>query len=385
VTRFPVTRPFVTRLFVTRLEKSIAREFLLTFTVGAGLYLFLFLFFSLAGRGQFLGALPVVNILEWLAYQVPANLVQSFPLAMVFAVMLAFGRLARDHELLAAMTGGISLARAVRPIIVFGAGLVVIGLLLAEFVVPRANQQVSVTWWDSVGGGGLALTRLQGRTIQIGEMLLRFEGFDAATQELRDVRLEFWQGRTITVYEAKTAQLEGANLKLRDALGTSLDWSRFPLPERLTPQDVSSLITLSNRVPGMLTFELGQSREQLIARNAGGGFEDARSLTQLWQEWQAASGPNRIEPAVSFGAATARPFASLIILLLVIPLASSVTRSVGVAFGLAALVTLGYFLAIAVGQVLGLQQIVPSVLGPWLANLAFAGAGLWLIRRDQTR
>lgn len=385
MTRFPVTRPFVTRLFVTRLEKSIAREFLLTFAVGAGLYLFLFLFFSLAGRGQFLGALPVVNILEWLAYQVPANLVQSFPLAMVFAVMLAFGRLARDHELLAAMTGGISLARAVRPIIVFGAGLVVIGLLLAEFVVPRANQQVSVAWWDSVGGGGLAMTRLQGRTIQIGEMLLRFNGFDVATQELRDVRLEFWQGDTITVYQARTALLEGSNLKLRDALGTSVDWSRFPLPERLTPQDVSSLVTLSNRVPGMLTFELGQSREQLIARNAGGGFEDARSLTQLWQEWQAASGSNRIEPAVSFGAATARPFASLIILLLVIPLASSVTRSVGVAFGLAALVTLGYFLAIAVGQVLGLQQIVPSVLGPWLANLTFALVGVWLIRREQTR
>ena len=377
--------PAVAQPIVTKLEKSIAREFLLTFAVGAGLYLFLFLFFSLAGRGQFLGALPINKTLEWLAYQVPANLVQSFPLAMVFAVMLAFGRLARDHELLAAMTGGVSLARAVRPIIAFGAALVVVGLLLAQFVVPVANRKVSVTWWDSVGGGGLALTRLQGRTVQIGEFLIRFEGFDPATQELRDVRLEFWQGRTITVYSAKTARLERSGIVLQDSLGTSVDFSKFPVPQKPDPAFLANLVTLTNPVPGRLRIELGQSREETIARNAGGGFEDARSLSQLWREYADASGPNRVEPAVSLGAATARPFSSLIILLMVIPLAASTTRSIGVAFGLAAVVTILYFFAVQVGQVLGLQGFVPPILGPWLANLAFAACGVWLIRREQTR
>lgn len=377
--------PAVTRPLVPKLERAIAREFLLTFSVGAGLYLFLFLFFSLAGRGQFLGALPLTRTLEWLAYQVPANLVQSFPLAMVFAVMLAFGRLARDHELLAAMTGGISLARAVRPIIAFGAALVVIGLLLAQFVVPAANQKVSVTWWDSVGGGGLALTRLQGRTVQIGDYFLRFERFDPARQELQTVRLESWNARTITVYEARTATLEHSRIVLHDSLGTSVDWASFPLPENPDPAYLSRLVTFSNPVPGKLSIELGQSRDEVIARNAGGGFEDARSLSQLWREYRNSSGPNRVEPAVSLGAATARPFSSLIILLLVIPLAASTTRSIGVAFGLAAVVTLGYFFAIQVGQVLGLQGLVPPILGPWLANLAFAACGLWLIRREQTR
>jgi lipopolysaccharide export system permease protein len=381
----PVVTRSISQPLVTKLEKSIAREFLLTFAVGAGLYLFLFLFFSLAGRGQFLGALPVTKTLEWLAYQVPANLVQSFPLAMVFAVMLAFGRLARDHELLAAMTGGISLARAVRPIIFFGALLVVVGLLLAQFVVPVANQKVSVTWWDSVGGGGLALTRLQGRTVQIGDFFLRFEGFDAAKQELQTVRLESWAGRVITVYEAKTARLENAKIVLLDSLGTSVDWSKFPMPEKPTTNDFSSLVTFTNPVPGKLTIDLGQSRDEVIARNAGGGFDDARSLSQLWREYTTASGPNRVEPAVSLGAATARPFSSLIILLMVIPLAASTTRSIGVAFGLSALVTLGYFFAVQVGQVLGLQGIVLPILGPWLANLAFAACGVWLIRREQTR
>jgi lipopolysaccharide export system permease protein len=377
--------PAVTRPLVPKLEKSIAREFLLTFAVGAGLYLFLFLFFSLAGRGQFLGALPVTRTLEWLAYQIPANLVQSFPLAMVFAVMLAFGRLARDHELLAAMTGGISLARAVRPIIVFGVALVLVGLLLAQFVVPRANQKVSVTWWDSVGGGGLALTRLQGRTVQIGDFFLRFGGFDPTTQELQTVRLESWAGRVITVYEARTATLEASGIVLHNSVGTSVDWSKFPLSEKPDAASLSSLVTFSNPVPGRLTIDLGQSRDEVIARNAGGGFDDARSLSQLWREYTAASGPNRVEPAVSLGAATARPFSSLIILLLVIPLAASTTRSIGVAFGFAALITLLYFFAIQVGQLLGLQGIVPPILGPWLANLAFAACGVWLIRREQTR
>ncbi len=357
---------------MTKLERYFAREFIPTFLVGAILYVALFLFFSLAGRGQFLGALPVGSTLRWLAFQIPANAVQAFPLAMVFAVLLAFGRLARDNELLASRMSGLSLARLVRPILWFAALLVLFALAMAEFVVPKTNERVSTTWWDSVDGGGTALARLAGKQLAVGQYQIFYSGFDVPTQQLVDVRLEFWHGQEQNVYFAKSGKLVGKNLELNGVRGFGVNFATEP-------------IDLTTNQTGKLTFALTKSKDALVNENAGGGFEDSRSISSWWREWQTSVGPARRDAAVQFGAKTAVPFANFVVLLLVLPLATSFSRSVASSFGLAAVVTLLYFVCLSIGQVLGLQGIVPGMLGPWLANIVFVLVGVLLLRREAWR
>ena len=62
-------------------------------------------------RLQWIVGAPVAPLLRWLLLQFPAALVQTLPIALVLAVLLVFGRLAADNELLAAQAGGVALRR----------------------------------------------------------------------------------------------------------------------------------------------------------------------------------------------------------------------------------------------------------------------------------
>jgi lipopolysaccharide export system permease protein len=367
---------------MTRLERYLGREVLPAFLFGVALYVGLFLVQSLLARSQYLTAIPLGGALRWLAYQVPGFAVQAFPMAIVLAVLLAFGRLARENELTAVRAGGIGLARVARPLVLFAVGLVALSLLLAEFVVPAANRRTIVTWWDAVDGGGTALSRIAGRQLAVGPYQLYFGGYDASKGELRDVRLESWNGRAHTVYFAQGATLERDRLSLRGYEGHTVDYGRLSEPGAT----LADVVTLSNAGPdenARLAVKLPQSRDEIAARNAEeGGFDDPRSLSEWWETWRGSSGPAATTAAVELSMRTAVPFASLAILLLAVPVAAGYARSTSVAFGLSLAITLGYYLALYLGQALGLQGLVPPLAGPWLANIALIGAGIWLLRRE---
>lgn len=374
---------------MTRLERALAREAIAAFAIGTALYVSLFLVQALLARGEYLSALPVASLVSWLANQVPHYAVQSFPMAVVLTVLLVIGRSARDNELLAAHAGGVSLARLARPLVGMAALLVLAALLLAEFVVPGANRRTTVTWWDSVDGGSMAMARLQGRSLEVGPYQLYFGAYDARSRELRDVRLESWDGERQTLYLAAAATLDRDVLRLRGYRGFTLDLRALPVPDGADAADVLERLVPFTNVGSAKTSSLGiklpQDRDELVARNAGGGFEDPRPISAWYRDWQASTGPARAANAVEFGFRTAVPFANLAILMLAIPVAARGSRSVGVAFGLSFVITIGYYLTLFVGKTLGQQGALPPALGPWLVNAVFLAAGVWMLRRARFR
>ena len=84
--------------------------------------------------------IPFFIVTQILILRVPAMFVLGFPVATVFAVMLTMGRLAKDSEIVAMRTGGLSFQRIILPLL-FMAGVISIGsFYLNEIVVPRANH-----------------------------------------------------------------------------------------------------------------------------------------------------------------------------------------------------------------------------------------------------
>jgi lipopolysaccharide export system permease protein len=370
---------------VTLLERYLVREIIPTFLIATLLYVSLFLVQALLARGQYLPAISTGGALKWLAYQVPAFAVQAFPLATVFAVLMGFGRLAREREVLAMQAGGVSLARAVRPIVWAAAGLVAIGLLLAEYVVPRANELTTVTWWDSVDEGGQALNQLTGKSIVVGKYVVTFGAFDRANQSFSDVRLQSWEGDTLTGIQAAGARFEKRDdgrtrLVLTDFRSFSIDPTVFSR-EDWKPDD---LLQFETHGP-QNALVLPASQDRLIAQNAtASGFDDPRPLSELWEQSREES-PSARAAAVEFSRRTAVPFSNLAILLLTVPVAASATRSIGAAFGWTFLITIAYYLALYTGSALGQQGTVPALAGPWLANLVFLVGGFVAMRRSQFR
>ncbi len=78
-------------------------------------------------------------IVEFLTYASCALVPMAFPLAMLLASIMAFGNLGENYELVAMKASGISLIRAMRPLIVIAAFLTYIAFFFSNNILPETN------------------------------------------------------------------------------------------------------------------------------------------------------------------------------------------------------------------------------------------------------
>lgn len=87
-----------------------------------------------------------IAIGQLVAYSTPFMCVYTLPMAMLVAVLLAFGRLSADHELTAIKASGISLSRVIRPVLLLAAVLSVFSFYLNDQIASKSHfkmRQVS--------------------------------------------------------------------------------------------------------------------------------------------------------------------------------------------------------------------------------------------------
>ncbi len=368
------------------LDRYIFREALPVFLFGLALYVAFGLISNLLPRAQWMGTAELASILKWLALQIPAATVQALPIAGLLAVMLAFGRLARENELLVMQAGGISVLRTARLFLLGGLLMSGFSLALSEWVVPWANRATAVVYYNELIPERTAQFNLVGRELPVGEYTLRYEGFDRAKDELQQVRLERWQGQTMTVILAQTARLQGSVIVFRDYRVFTLDFSRLPIPDFATLEQAEEGLRGVFRAqnigqPGAeLSVRLPRSRDDLEAQYAGGGFETPVSLSEWWRKLRdPATPPAELREAkAQWHTGVALALGNLLVLVLALPVAVRRASSPGTALGLALVLTIAYYVAFSTGKVLALSSPLPPELAAWGANLMGLAAGLWL-------
>ena len=130
-------------VFPRILDEYVVREFLGIFLLvlaGFVMLMLVFTFFELIGdilRNHI--ALSTVG--EYLVNLTPSMLYQITPLAVLIAVLVTFGVLNRNSEIIAMKATGISLYRLVIPIVSIAAMLAVGLFLFDQFYLPQANRR----------------------------------------------------------------------------------------------------------------------------------------------------------------------------------------------------------------------------------------------------
>ena len=99
-----------------------------------------FTFFELVGD-ILRNHIPLATVGEYLVNLTPSMLYQIAPLAVLIAVLVTFGVLNRNSEIIAMKATGISLYRLVIPIVSIAAILAVSLFLFDEFYLPQANRR----------------------------------------------------------------------------------------------------------------------------------------------------------------------------------------------------------------------------------------------------
>ena len=157
-------------LFKSVLGTCLAAVALLTFVLTFGNVVRDLMSYVLAGQ---LPALTVVHLV-WL--WVPAMAIYAVPMGLLTGVLLTLGRLSADSEITAMRTGGISLARVARPVLIVGA----LGATLALYInfesMPHARVSYEREFADALRTNPLSfivpktfIRSFKGNVIYVGE------------------------------------------------------------------------------------------------------------------------------------------------------------------------------------------------------------------------
>lgn len=87
-------------------------------------------------------------IMQLLWYASATNVAMALPLAMLLSSIMTFGNLGESYELVAIKAAGISLRKAMMPLIIF-VGLFSVGaFLFSDYMLPIANLKMGSLLWD---------------------------------------------------------------------------------------------------------------------------------------------------------------------------------------------------------------------------------------------
>ena len=87
-------------------------------------------------------------ILELMLYASAANVSMALPLSILLSSIMTFGSLGENYELVAIKSAGISLQRAMRPLLVVIVMLAIGSFLFSDYMLPKANLKFGSLLWD---------------------------------------------------------------------------------------------------------------------------------------------------------------------------------------------------------------------------------------------
>ncbi|GGK32964.1 permease [Deinococcus malanensis] len=380
---------------MTRLTRYVTAELIPPLLAGIMLFTAVLSFGYFFISSQWLAGVPLGLVGRWIAYQVPDTLVKVFPMAIVLMTVVAFGRMSTERELVAVQSGGIGLGRVARPVGLVAGIVTALALWLSLWIAPKANVETRGLYWDALTGAGLS--QLVGKTVDLGGGLtLALGAYDAKSRELHRVRVEKWSAdapRQATLIFADKGTFENNELALSGYQVYTVDYEAAaqltrvpennPLAFREAVQNVFPSVVIPEKTTDTLKVDTGLSRKQTLAQYADAIGADSEGWPELITALTApgVKASERQAARVNLNRKLALPFANLVLALSALPFALRFGRTLGVSLGIALLIAVAYYLLFFVGlTVASAMPALPEV-GVWLANIVFALAGLWMLRR----
>lgn len=355
----------------TLVDRYLLREFAGPFVVmvlGFSLILLSGTLFELADL-LIVKKVAALTVLRLLLYQIPYTVLETLPVAMLFAALLAVGRLARDSELIIMRASGLSLRRFFLPLVLMALLVSIGAYYLNDTVIPRSNHEFQNVVRQII---------FRDITPALEENIF-FRGpdnnffyvhkLDRGKLTMEDVMI-YQVGQADTPYPvmitAKRAKYADGVWTLWDGVRRTLDKEGFVSQEGtfrkleiMLGRDMERFFGDQKTTAEMTLDELGQN----IALFARSGIDVSPFL-------------------VDYHLKIAKPFASLLFLLLGVPLSFSPNRRrpQAVAVGISVLITLSYYVITPFFRSLGVNGILPAALAAWTPSLLFlvAAAVVWL-------
>ncbi|MFI5315948.1 MAG: LptF/LptG family permease [Myxococcota bacterium] len=305
----------------------------------------------------------------------PAYASYALPTALLFGVLLSFGRMSADGEIVAMRASGISAARLLPPALALGAIAAVGAAYLLFEIQPRAVTRIRALLRELAGSMDVVEP---GRFLEFGDRLLFVHSFGGPTCPLEGVLIGSATEGERSFYAASHCGVLENDTTAHVLAFTLYDGSvhfQDPDPSRYRRIRFKTMRTAID-VSGVVDPKPGTSQltfSELVA---------ASRLPMDDPERKRLNGAYGTSLSVQINRRLAFPFASLLLATVAVPLGVRPMRSGRSAGALTAIVVLAlYWLAFSFCDSAATRGIVPAWLGFWIPNALALAVGVSLMRR----
>ncbi|MBO5245317.1 MAG: LPS export ABC transporter permease LptG [Selenomonadales bacterium] len=355
------------------LDKYIIKELLGPFIFGICAFCSVFIGSSTLFRiAQYIteyGA-SISAVTKLFIFSLPGIIVLTFPMSMLLATLLAFGRLSSSSEITAMKSGGISFLRLATPVFIVAFVVSLFTVAFNEIVVPRANTAYQDTLEYEIKNNMAARSQkhLVIKDVKNGSMerLIYVREFDAETNIMRGISIqEFENEQLLRMESAAHAKWSIDKWTMYDGIVYSFDDDgterTMTFKEQLMPV---------KKTPKQVSREQKEPKEMTIR-------ELKQQIKVLKKEF-VPTGEFELEMHQRF----AIPMACFVFALIGTPLGMQPQRkSSALGFGISVAIIFMYYAIMMISGALGKGAVIPPMLAAWTPNLICMLAGAYLIHR----
>lgn len=372
------------------LDRYILREIIPPFFGGLGVLTFMLLIDRIFDLMDLLvkKGLPITTVGEVFLLALPFIFAMTVPMAVLISVLMAFGRLSQDFEILAVKSLGVCLSRVIKLPLLF-AFVVFVGMsIFNNTVLPESNHRFKNLMIDIYQKKPAAQIK-KGVFTQIGNFLIYVKNKDERTSRIEDVmiseKLPDGKVRTIIAKEGVIRHLPGdiILLELKNGEIHEAEGERKEFYRRLTFDEHRIKIKLDSELKRKERTYRGD--REMSAKMLYQAIKKEKSeLARLKEAGTALKEfkKRRIyRLTVELHKKFALPFAAIVFVILGAAIAVRAGRGgYSTAFGIAFLVFTLYYTFLTGGEELADRGILNPVIAVWFANFFFGILGLYFLK-----
>lgn len=253
-----------------------------TVLIMAGTYLFKITEYVVGGVGASI-------VLQLSALLLPGVMAKTFPMAMLLAALLAFGRLSGDSEIVAMRATGASLPRIMLPVGLFGLAVAAVAFAFNELLVPVAALRATHLQEEiNTRLSGASWRSLQYPIFQEGKLqaIVGAQNFEFGTRELAGAYVITYDAEHDPVYilfadrlvfNGETDWRIKGKAKLMAADGTTqVTLSEGAWPNEIPKIEADPRAFIASTLRDLDALSMSQMREQINEAKANPTFDPAQ-------------------------------------------------------------------------------------------------------------
>ncbi len=359
------------------LHRYVFREILVPFALGLGIFTFVLLLARLLKLIELVvnRGIPVTTVASVFLFLLPAFLEVTVPMAMLLAILVAFGRLSADSEITALRSSGVSLYQLAPPVATFVILITIATAGLAWYGRPWGNRALRTAMWNVARTRATVGLKPQVFNDDFPGLIIYAEQIDTAADQLDRVLIsderDPQQQNTVFArsgYMISDVDRETVTLRLLDGTihttdttaGASYQTAFRSYDVNLDLHGALADAREHSDDPKELTIE--ELREAIAAKTSEG-----KPVTG---------------ELVEYHRKFSIPFACVVFGLIAMPLGIQPARAVrSRGFAVSLVVIFAYYVLLSMGQGFAEHERVPAAIGLWLPNVVLGAIGLVLFVR----